>query len=105
MSTRQSPGPGGLRNPVSPGAASLESFARTAVSMAVGAGLTFLGKWLGDRFGISIDLSDQASEVVTGIVWALVTALYASVQRKFWPIQTDAPGSARTDLTAGGKRM
>lgn len=91
-------------NPVSPGKAMFESAARTAVSVAVGALLTALLGWLANK-GLNIEVPPDAAEIVFGIVWGVLSSAYAAVQRKFVPIQTDAPGSARTDVTSAGKTM
>lgn len=102
MPVSQSPGPGGLRRSVSPVRAMVESSLRTLISMAVGGALTVALTWLAGK-GISIEISDEAQLAIIGLVWSGITALYAAAQRKLWPIQTDAPGAARTDVTAGGK--
>ena len=89
-------------NPISPVRAMVESSLRTLVSMAVGAALTTVLTWLAGK-GVDITISDEAQLAMIGLVWTGLTSLYAALQRKFWPIQTDAPGSARTDVTIGGK--
>jgi hypothetical protein len=104
MPVYDSPGAGGLRKPVSPARAMFESTARTAVSMAVGALLTWLAGWLAEH-QFNFQPSEEMEFIVTGIVWTVLSSLYAAAQRKFVPIQTDAPGAARTDVTSGGKVM
>jgi hypothetical protein len=81
-----------------------ESTARTAISMAVGAGLTWMAAQAA-RQGLNYVPSEGSQEVVTGLVWVVLSSLYAAVQRRYVPIQTDAPGAARTDVTAGGKPL
>jgi hypothetical protein len=81
-----------------------ESTARTAISMAVGALLTWLAGWLAQH-QFDFQPSEDMELIITGIVWTVLSSAYAAVQRKFVPIQTDAPGTARTDVTAGGKAV
>jgi hypothetical protein len=80
----------------------LESLARTLLSQVVGAGLALGVTYAADQ-GIDLRIGPEQEAAVFGVLWIVLTGLYAAAQRKFWPIQTDAPGSARTDVTAGGK--
>jgi hypothetical protein len=70
--------------------------------MAVGAGLTALAGWAAEN-QFNFQPSEEMELLVTGLVWTVLSSLYAAVQRKYVPIQTDVPGTARTDVTAGGK--
>jgi hypothetical protein len=85
------------RRDVSPARAMLESSLRTAISMGVGAGLTLIVTWLAAK-GIDIKVSEEAEFVIGGLIWSALTVAYSALQRRWWPIQTDAPGAARTDL-------
>ena len=91
--------------PVSPGRAMAESSLRTGISLLVGFLLTLAAKWIGDRLGINIQVSDEAAEVVAGLAYGALTVLYAAAQRKLWPTSTDRAGVGRTDVTGGGRPL
>lgn len=93
-----------VRRAVTPARAMFESTARTAISMVVGAGLTWMAAQAAKQ-GLNWQPSEASQEVVVGIVWVTLSSLYAAIQRKYVPIQTDVPGAARTDVTAGGKPL
>lgn len=70
----------------------LLSYIRTWVPVAVGAGLT----WLGRKFGIVLpeDLSAQAAITVTGLIIALYYALVRGLETR-WPWFGKLLGSAK----------
>jgi len=92
------------RTAVSPSRAMLESLIRTAISMAVGAALTWMAAQAAKQ-GFNYEPSEASKEVITGIVWVALASGYSAIQRRYVPIQTDTPGVARTDVTAGGKPL
>lgn len=87
---------------ITPGQAMAESALRTVVKLAAGWIVAYLVAW-GLKYGIHVD--ESFHDAVFNALWALATIGMAAVQRKFWPIKTDAVGVGRTDVTSAGKPL
>jgi hypothetical protein len=86
--------------PVTPGSAMLESAGRTVVKLIAGWLVAYAVAW-GAKYGLEIN--ESFNDVAFNALWGLATVGVSAIQRKVWPVKTDAAGVGRTDVTAGGK--
>ena len=87
---------------MTPGQAMAESALRTVVKLAAGWLAAYLAAWA-LKYGLHVD--DSFHDEVFNAMWAVATIGFAALQRKYWPIRTDALGVCRTDVTAGGNKV